>query len=351
MRELYKGNEAVAEAAVRAGCRAYFGYPITPQNEIPEYMSVRMPEVGGAFLQAESEISAANMVYGAAGAGARAMTSSSSPGISLKQEAISYLACAEVPCVIVNMMRAGPGLGGILPGQGDYFQAVKGGGHGDYHMIVLAPSTVQEAADLTYRAFDLADEFRCPAMILGDGMLGQRIESAELPPMRSLGSLPEKPWATSGHTTPRIINSLLIDPAELEARTDALFERYERLKREAAAEKLLTDDAEVVIAAFGSVGRIAKTAVELLRAEGIKAGLLRPVTLFPFPSDDFSDLAASNTVRYFHCFELNRGQMTEDVRLAVNGKKDVFFHGRTGGNVLSAEDIARAVREKERERA
>ncbi len=347
MKDLLKGNEAIAESAVRAGCRAYFGYPITPQNEIPEYMSRRMPEVGGTFLQAESETSAINMVYGAAGAGARAMTSSSSPGISLKQEGLSYIACAEIPCVIINIMRAGPGLGGILPGQGDYFQSVKGGGHGDYRLFVFAPSSVQEACNLTYEAFEIADRFRNPVMILGDGMLGQMIEPAVLPPQIELSELPQKDWATSGHSVPRIINSLLINPDELESRTEKLRQKYLDMQSLARAETLRIEDAEIVLTAFGTVGRVAKTAVEILRGKGIKAGLIRPITLFPFPSAEYQRLAGRNAVRAFYCYELNTGQMVEDVRLAVDGKKPVHFHGRSGGNLLTAEDIAEAVIDRE----
>lgn len=340
MKDLLKGNVAIAEAAIRAGCRAYFGYPITPQNEIPEYMSHRMPQVGGVFLQAESEVSAINMVYGAAGAGARAMTSSSSPGISLKQEGISYLACAQVPCVIVNMMRAGPGLGGILPGQGDYFQAVKGGGHGDYKLFVMAPSCIQEASDLTYRAFDIADKYRTPVMLLGDGMLGQMIESTSLPPMRELSTIPAKDWATTGHTSPRIINSLLIDPDELEQRTEDLFAKYRLMQDDAMSERYKTEDAEIILTAFGTVGRVAKAAVDILRTKGIAAGLIRPITLFPFPKDEYQSLSLRPMLKSFYCIELNMGQMVEDVRLAVGDKKPVRFLGRSGGHMLSAEEIA-----------
>jgi 2-oxoglutarate ferredoxin oxidoreductase subunit alpha len=350
MKDLYKGNEAIAEAAIRAGCRAYFGYPITPQNEIPEYMSRRMPEVGGVFIQAESETSAINMVYGAAGAGARAMTSSSSPGVSLKQEGISYLTCAEVPCVIINMMRAGPGLGGVLPGQGDYFQAVKGGGHGDYRLFVLAPSCVQEACDLTFKAFDIADEYRNPVMILGDGMLGQMIESAQLPQAINLDTLPSKPWATSGHTEPRIINSLLIDPDELEKRTDKLFAKYKLMEKDVMVEEYCTHDANIILTAFGSVGRIAKASVEILRSIGIKAGLIRPITLFPFPYVNYMNHCNKQNISAVYCIELNKGQMVEDVRLAVNGKKPVHFFGRSGGNMLSAEVIAKHIAQEERKK-
>lgn len=343
MKKLMKGNEAIAEAAIRGGCRAFFGYPITPQNEIPEYMSWRMCEVDGAFLQAESEVAAINMVFGAGGAGARAMTSSSSPGISLKQEGISYICGAEIPCVIVNMVRCGPGLGGIQPGQADYFQAVKGGGHGDYHMLTYGPASVQEAVDIIYTSFDKADKYRMPVMILGDGMLGQIMEAVELPEMRDITKLPKKEWATTGEGSGenrRIINSLYIQPDELEAVTERLFKRYAELaKNETMFEEYMTEDAEIILTAYGTVGRVAKSAVNSLRKKGIKAGLLRPITLYPFPTEAFSKLAESDSVKEFLCVELSMGQMVEDVRLSVNGKKPVKFYGRTGGNVISPEDI------------
>ena len=351
MKVLMKGNEAVAEAAVRGGCRAFFGYPITPQNEIPEYLSKRLPEVGGCFIQAESEVSAINMVYGAAGAGARAMTSSSSPGISLKQEGISYICGAELPCVIVNMVRGGPGLGGIQPAQSDYFQAVKGGGHGDYHMLVYAPSSVQEAVNIMYNAFDKADEYRMPVMMLGDGMIGQIMEAVELPEMKDPATFPKKDWATDGTgkgESRRIINSLYIEPDVLEEVNHRLFRRYDMLKeKEVKFEEYLTDDAEIVIVAYGTVARIAKSAVNELRQKGIKAGLLRPITLYPYPEKALNDLAKKDCVKSFLTIELSMGQMIEDVRLAVNGLKPVEFYGRTGGNVMSPEDIVNVVLEKE----
>lgn len=347
MKKLMKGNEAIAEAAIRGGCRAFFGYPITPQNEIPEYMSWRLNEVGGAFIQAESEVSAINMVFGAAGAGARAMTSSSSPGISLKQEGISYIAGAELPCVIVNMVRCGPGLGGIQPAQSDYFQAVKGGGHGDYHMLVYGPSSVQECVDIMYTAFDKAEKYRTPVMILGDGMLGQIMEAVELPEMVDTTKLPKKEWATTGEgygETRRIINSLYIQPDELEAVTHRLFARYEEMaKNETLYEEYMTDDAEIILTGYGTVGRIAKSAVNMLRNNGIKAGLLRPITLYPFPTEAYQKLAQKDNVKEFLCIELSMGQMVEDVKLSVNGKKRVKFYGRTGGNVVSPDDIVNVV--------
>lgn len=351
MKVLMKGNEAVAEAAVRGGCRAFFGYPITPQNEIPEYLSKRLPEVGGCFIQAESEVSAINMVYGAAGAGARAMTSSSSPGISLKQEGISYICGAELPCVIVNMVRGGPGLGGIQPAQSDYFQTVKGGGHGDYHMLVYAPSSVQEAVDVMYNAFDKADEYRIPVMMLGDGMIGQIMEAVELPEMKDPQTFPKKEWATDGTgvgKNRRVINSLYIEPDVLEEVNHRLFARYDMLKeKEVRYEEYLTEDAEIVLVAYGTVARIAKSAVNELRQKGIKVGLLRPITLYPYPEKALNDLAKKECVKSFLTIELSMGQMIEDVRLAVNGLKPVEFYGRTGGNVMTPDDIVNVVLAKE----
>ena len=342
---LLHGTEAICEGAIRNGCRAFFGYPITPQNEVPEYMSVKMPQVGGVFVQAESEVAAINMVYGAAGAGIRAMTSSSSPGVSLKQEGISYIACARIPCVIVNIMRAGPGLGGILPAQGDYFQATKGGGHGDYRLIVLSPSSAQEACDFTYRAFDLADRYRVPVMLLADGMIGQLMEPVELPPMRDLRDIPEKDWATSGHygKERRVLNSLLIDPEVLEPHVNALKRTYDEIAaNECVAESMLTEDAEIVLTAYGTVARICKSAVQALRKQGVKAGWVRPVTLFPFPAETYAKVAAQESVRVFLDVELSLGQMVEDVRLSVNGRKPVRFFGRTGGNITDEREIVQA---------
>lgn len=339
---LLHGTEAICEGALRNGCRAFFGYPITPQNEVPEYMSVKMPQLGGVFVQAESEVAAINMVYGAAGAGVRAMTSSSSPGVSLKQEGISYVACARIPCVIVNVMRAGPGLGGIQPAQGDYFQATKGGGHGDYHLIVLAPSSVQEACDFTYQAFDLSDKYRVPAMILADGMIGQLMEPVELPPARSLADIPKKEWATDGRfgEKRRVLNSLLIEPDVLEPHVNALAATYEEIKaNETRCERYKTEDAEIVLTAYGTVARICKSAADHLREQGIKAGCIRPITVFPFPEREYAAVAAQPQVKAFLDVELSLGQMVEDVRLSVAGKKPVFFYGRTGGNVPSEEEI------------
>ena len=342
-RKLMKGNEAIAEAAIRGGCRFYAGYPITPQNEIPEYMSWRLPEVGGRFIQAESEISAINMVYGAAGAGARAMTSSSSPGISLKQEGISYICGAELPCVIINMVRSGPGLGGIQPAQSDYFQTVKGGGHGDYRMLVYSPCSVQECVDLLYDAYDKAERYRLPVMILGDGMLGQIMEAVTLPEMKDLSSLPKKAWAADGSgigKDRRIINSLYIVPDELEAMNRKLQKIYDDMcEREVMCEDYLTEDAEIIITAYGTVARIAKSADDVLRENGIKAGLVRPITLYPFPKANFARTMENPCVKEVVAVELSMGQYVEDVRLVAEGKKPVKFYGRSGGNVMSPEDI------------
>ena len=348
MKKLWKGNEAIAEAAIAGGCRYFFGYPITPQNEIPEYMSWRLPEVGGAFIQAESEVSAINMVYGAGGAGARTMTSSSSPGVSLKQEGISYLAGAEVPSVIVNMMRSGPGLGGIQPAQGDYFQAVKGGGHGDYHCLVYAPCSIQEFVDVMYNAFDKADQYRTPVMLIGDGMIGQMMEPAEIPPFKDLNSLPKKPWAAAGHNggTQRLINSIKIDADDLEEHNLNLFKKYKEMEeKEVQFENYMTDDAEIVFVAYGSVARICKAAVNELRESGVKIGMIRPITLYPFPKKILAELAEKENVKKFITVELSMGQMVEDVRLSVNGKKPVDFYGRCGGNVMMPVDLVKYVKE------
>ena len=336
-----KGSEAIAEAAIQAGCRFFFGYPITPQNQIPEYMSKRMPEVGGTFLQAESEIAAINMVYGAAGAGARVMTSSSSPGISLKQEGISYIACAELPCVIVNMMRSGPGLGGILPSQGDYFQAVKGGGHGDYRLIVLAPCSVQEAADSVSLAFDLSDKYRVPALILGDGMIGQMMEPVEFSAPQQSKPV-EKPWAATGYDGKKkraIINSLYIEAEQMSVVNARLQSVYDEIKRnETRFEEYMMDDAEYCIVAYGTTSRIAKNAIVKARKElGIKVGLIRPITIWPFPSEAIAQ--AAKRCKAFVTVEMSAGQMVEDVRLAVGGARPVSFIGTTGGIVPTPDNI------------
>jgi len=345
-RVLMKGNEVLAEAAMRAGCRFFFGYPITPQTELAAYMAKKLPLIGGTFLQAESEIAAINMVYGAGAAGARVMTSSSSPGVSLKGEGVSYMAGADVPGVIVNVERGGPGLGGIQPSQSDYFQATRALGHGDFYMPVLAPSTVQEMADLIYLAFDLADEYRTPAMILADGMIGQMMEPVTLPPERDLSTLPVKPWATSGHKGERshnVVNSLYLSPEKLEQTNFERFERYAEIREKHQRQELmLTDDAEIVVVAFGAASRIARTAVRDARTKGIKCGLLRPITLWPFPEKAISQLL-DNGAKAFLSVELNMGQMVDDVRLAVNGRAPVSFFGRTGGVLPTPEEVLTAI--------
>ena len=345
MRQMMKGNEAIAEAAVQAGCRYYFGYPITPQSEIPEYMSRRLPEVGGVFLQAESEIAAINMVYGAAGAGARAMTSSSSPGIALKQEGISYIAGAQLPCVVVNIVRGGPGLGSIQPAQSDYYQATRGGGHGDYRVVVFAPASVQEAVELTQRAFDVADQYRMPAMILGDGVIGQMMEPVEMPEYKPR-PLPKKDWAATGwdgKSRPRaVINSLYIEADRCEELNLALKKQYEEIaKNECMVEEQYMDDAEYVIAAYGTTARIALTAIRRARAQGVKAGLIRPITLWPFPSEAFA--RAAQKAKKFLTVEMSLGQMVDDVRIAVNGARPVEFYGRTGGVIPGVGEITRQI--------
>lgn len=342
---LMKGNEALAEAAIQAGCRHYFGYPITPQTEVAAYMAKRMPKIGGCFLQAESEIAAINMVYGVASAGKRVMTSSSSPGISLKEEGISYLAGADLPAFIVNVQRGGPGLGGIQPSQSDYFQSTRGGGHGDYHIIVLAPSSVQEMADLTVKGFDLADEYRMPAMVLADGTMGQMMEPVTMGNYQP--KTVEKPWAVTGTKMQRphnIVNSLYLNPEELE-RTN--FERYARYavieQKEAMYESFLMDDADICVTAFGIAARVSRNAVLAARAEGIKVGLLRPITLWPFPKAPFAE--AADRVSAFISVELSMGQMIEDVELATRCKRPVYLCNRTGGMIPSPEQVLAKIKE------
>jgi len=341
-----KGNEVMSEAAIRAGCRFFAGYPITPQNEVPEYMSWRMPEAGGIFVQAESEIAAINMLFGAAATGVRCMTSSSSPGISLKQEGISYLAGAELPCVIANMQRGGPGLGNIRGSQGDYFQATKGGGHGDYHLIVLAPSTCQELWTLTMQAFDYADRYRNPVMILGDGILGQMAEPVEPTEYEPACELPEKDWILDGcrGRNPRVIRSLYLRPAEaLVEHNRRLQAKYEAARRELAlAEEIEVDDAELIVSAYGTTARIAGGAVRMARQRGMKVGLIRPITLWPFPSAVF--LRATEHVQRFLVCEMSEGQMIEDVRLATQCRRPVDFYGQGGGWYPTAEKIFDRIR-------
>lgn len=344
-REIWKGSEAIAEAAIRAGCRGFFGYPITPQNEIPEYMSLKMPQAGGVFVQAESEVAAINMVYGAASTGVRAMTSSSSPGVSLKQEGISYLAGAKLPCVIVNVMRGGPGLGSIQPSQADYFQATRGGGNGDYRTPVLAPSNLQEAVDLVQEAFDVADQYRTPVMILADGLIGQMMEPIvwhDVPKR----DLPPKDWAASGRGDRdhnNFINSLLIDAAACEVHNQELLDMYHYIEEhEVKYEEVMTDDAELLIVAYGTPARIAITVAENLRAKGIKAGVFRPITLWPFPYKRLRELAEQTSVKMILDVEMSTGQMLDDVNLAVAERKPVRFFGRYGGVIPTVSDIQNA---------
>jgi 2-oxoglutarate ferredoxin oxidoreductase subunit alpha len=340
---LMKGNEALAEAAIRAGMDAYFGYPITPQSEILEYFTVEIPKRHGVVLQAESEVASINMIYGAAGAGARVMTSSSSPGITLMQEGISYIACAELPCLIVNVMRGGPGLGTIQPSQGDYFQATKGGGHGDYHLIVLAPASVQEMADFVFEGFRLAEKYRNPAMILADGALGQMMEKVVLPEEGSLKKTVPS-WASTGKTPGRksnIITSLHLHSEQMEEVNDRLQVKYELMQQEVRYETIDTEDADVLMVAFGLSARICQKTIELAREKGIKAGLFRPVTLYPFPYAAIAETAKNS--QFILTVEMNAGQMVEDVRLAVNGKYPVYHKGRMGGIVPSPEEILKEI--------
>ncbi|MDP2940585.1 MAG: 3-methyl-2-oxobutanoate dehydrogenase subunit VorB [Candidatus Omnitrophota bacterium] len=346
---LMTGNEAMAEAAIQAGCRFYAGYPITPQNEIPAYFSRRMPEVKGIFIQAESEIAAINMVFGAATTGARAMTTSSSPGISLKQEGISYLAGCQLPAVIVNVMRAGPGLGDIKPAQSDYFQAVKGGGHGDYHLIVLAPSTVQESFDLTMLAFDLADKYRNPAMILADGMLGQMMEplNTDYTDKKKQITQIKKSWALTGakNRAPNIIRSLFLGEGKVEALNKELQEKYKKIEaQEQRFEVMHLEDSSIILVAYGTMARLCKQIVRDLRLKGKKIGLVRPISLWPFPKKVFTKLLTLNSkLRTILVVEMSYGQMVEDVRLAVNGKYPVHFFGRAGGGIPTEEEILKQI--------
>ncbi|MFW6006010.1 MAG: 3-methyl-2-oxobutanoate dehydrogenase subunit VorB [Candidatus Bipolaricaulota bacterium] len=340
-KKLLRGNEAIAEAAIRAGCRNYFAYPITPQAELLQWMANHMPEQeDGTFLQAESEIGAINMVYGAASTGERTMTSSSSPGISLKQEGISYLAGAELPAVIVNIMRGGPGLGNIQPAQGDYFQTTKGGGHGDYRLIVLAPSTVPEAAELTYEAFNLADNYRTPVVVLADGMIGQMMEPVELPEKINPSELSDKPWATTGTDgrEPNVIRSFALGAEELKSLNQGLQEKYADIEaKEKRYEEIGTEEPDILLVAFGTVARIARSAHRLAREEGINAGIFRPITLWPFPNERLREL--SKRVDTVLTLEMNSGQMVEDVRLSVGSEVNTPFYGEMGGVVPTPERI------------
>ena len=336
---LMKGNEALAEAAIMAGCNYYFGYPITPQTEVAAYMAKRMPKIGGTFLQAESEVAAINMVIGVASCGKRCMTSSSSPGVSLKSEGISYLAGCDLPALIVNVQRGGPGLGGIQPSQSDYNQAIKGGGHGDYKLITLAPASVQEMVDLTFKGFDLADKYRVPAMILADGTMGQMMEPVSLD--KGVVNEYAKPWATTGtenHEGRNVVNSLSLSPANLEEWNITRFERYKIIERdEVMYEEYMMEDAEICIVAFGITSRICKNAITEARKKGVKVGMIRPITLFPFPKDALKK--ASEKVKAFLTVELNMGQMVDDVKLAIECAKPVYFYGRTGGVLMTPEEV------------
>jgi len=341
---LMKGNEAIAEAAIRAGCEAYFGYPITPQTEVLEYMARRMPELERAFVQAESEVAAINMVYGAACGGARVMTSTSSPGFSLMQEGISYIACSEVPAVVVNIMRGGPGLGNIQPSQADYLQMTKGGGHGDYHAIVLAPATVQEVIDHVILAFDLADKYRCVVMVIADGMIGQIMEPVELPDLKP-PVRPERPWALTGAKgrPKNIITSLYLDAPELEKVNLRLQETYRRIvENEQRHETFMLDNAELLIVAYGTAARICQTAIRRVRSEGLQVGMFRPITVWPFPYAALE--RAAEKVRQILVVELNAGQVIEDVRLATHDRVPIAFFGKMGGVVPMPEDVVAEIR-------
>ncbi len=343
---LMKGNEAVGAAAIAAGCHYFFGYPITPQSEVPEYMSRELPKVGGSYVQAESEVAAINMVYGASGSGARVMTSSSSPGIALKQEGISYCAGAELPCVIVDMMRGGPGLGTIQPAQGDYFLATRGGGNGDYRLIVLAPADVQELVDLVMEGFDLADIYRTPVMILGDGMIGQMMEPVEFK-YQQRTDLPEKDWATRGKGKGKqknIINSLYLEAEELEKHNHHLQAKYAEIReKEKKVEVYNIEDADIVITAYGTTSRIAKTAIAKLEKEGYKVGMIRPISLYPFPNEAYEKI--NDNCKGVLTVEMSTGQMIDDVKLSLNGRIPTYFHGRSGGMVPGPEEIVEKVKE------
>lgn len=346
-RSLMKGNEALAEAAIRAGCKCFFGYPITPQTEISAYLSKRMPKVGGVFLQAESEIAAINMIYGCAGTGVRCMTSSSSPGISLKTEGISYIAGADLPCVIVNVQRGGPGLGGIQPSQADYWQVTRALGHGDFHVLVFAPSTVQEMVDLVDKAFNLADEYRMPAVILADGLLGQMMEPVSFEDKEiKMSDASQKKWAATGHKNSRehnIINSLYLQAEELEEKVQERFKRYDIIKqKETMAVSKNTDDAEIVVVAYGSTARLVQSAVEMARKEGIKAGNFRPLTLWPYPEKELQE--ACKNAKKVLVVEMSMGQMVDDVKLALNCSIPVSFYGRTGGIIPAPQGILEAIK-------
>lgn len=344
---LMKGNEAIGEAAIRANCQAFFGYPITPQTEVAAYMSRKMPKIGRVFIQAESELAAINMVYGAAGSGVRSMTSSSSPGISLKAEGMSYIAGAELPCVIINIVRGGPGLGTIQPAQSDYFQATKGAGHGDYRLPVFAPASIQEMVDLIQDAFDVADMYRNPCMVIGDGMLGQMMEPVEFKE-RPKKNLPPKDWAASGlegRKTHNIINSLYLKPELLEEHNIHLQKKYDEIKKNETRYEIFNCDGncDLILVAYGTTSRICKNVIKMAAKEGIKLGLIRPITLWPFPTEAF-EKTVNGTKHGYLSVEMSCGQMVEDVRLAVNGRQPVDFYGRTGGMVPTPDDILAKVK-------
>jgi 2-oxoglutarate/2-oxoacid ferredoxin oxidoreductase subunit alpha len=349
---LMKGAEAIGEAAVRAGAEAYFCYPITPQTEVAEYLARRMPEVGKVFLQAESEVAAAQMIFGAAGAGARVFTSSSSPGISLMAEAFSYMAGAELPAVLINIMRGGPGLGGILPAQGDYFQATKGGGHGDYRFLVLAPSTIQETVDLTFEAFGIAEKYRNPVMLVGDGLIGQMMEPVDFDGLETPPPQDASEWASDGckGRDPHIVKSLFLDPAKLEEHNHKLHAKYTRMKADEVryetyhCDPAAGDTPELVMVAYGTTARVVRTAVDVLRAEGHDVGMFRPISLFPFPEAELLALASAPATKHFMVVEMAMGQMIEDVQRVTRMQKPVEFYGRCGGIVPAPEEVVEACR-------
>ena len=347
-KKLLKGAEAIGEAAIAAGCEAYFCYPITPQTEVAEYLARRMPESGGAFLQAESEIGAVNMIFGAAATGARVFTTSSSPGISLMQEGISYITAAQLPAVFVNIVRSGPGLGGILPSQSDYFQATKGGGHGDYRVIVLAPSTIQEAVDLTMNAFDLADDYRNPVMVIGDGLIGQMMEPVEFPEDYEPRSVDKSSWMTDGAKgrEPHLIKTLYLDPLQCDELNHVLAEKYRKIteNEQRWEDWHLDGDYEILVVSYGTMSRICKTAIDDLAAEGLGVGLVRPISLYPFPYEAVKNAACRDSVKVVMSIEMSMGQMVEDVKLAVEGQKPVEFFGRAGGIVPTPEEVVQAIR-------
>jgi len=342
---LMKGNEALAEAAICAGCHHFFGYPITPQTELAAYMAKKMPKIGGTYLQAESELASINMVLGAAAAGVRTMTSTSSPGLSLMTEGISYIAGCDLPCLIVNVQRGGPGLGGIQPSQADYYQATKATGHGDFQLIVLAPSTVQEMVDMVFLAFELGEKYRMPAMLFSDGLLGQMMEPVELPEPGTV-KVSEKPWAVTGHNNERthnIVNSLYLEPDLLEKTVRARYERYAQCQAtEQRCEELMVDDADIVLVAYGASSRVCRSAVVEARAQGIKVGMIRPITVWPFPVDAIKK--AAEHAKAFLTVEMSMGQMVDDVRLALNGARPTYFYGRTGGMIPSPAEVLEEIK-------